>query len=307
MNFNLDIRSMNFNLDIRSYNFKEILQLFELSDDKEISIEDMKKAKIKVLSMHPDKIKLSSHYFIFFKKAYEIIVQYYQDQPEVKIKHIMNDDKVVYDIKDDIKHNKVVKKQLEKMDKEEFTNFFNTMYEENMIDKEQRKKQIDKSEWFKQTDPHSSNINIESVRQTKINEQICKFKEVKTRNGNFGSKIYDDDDDDDAYIYCDPSSKLLFDDLRKVHLNETIINAEVMNISDYNPLYNDCDELRTKRTLDNNKKQTNEELIHYNRILNINSRKDIKLILKRHNDVIKNEEYKSINKQIISRFLKITN
>ena len=47
-----------------------------------------------------------------------------------------------------------------------------------------------------------------------------------------GSKIYDDDDDDDddTYIYCDPSSKLLFDDIRKVHLNESIINAEVMRV-----------------------------------------------------------------------------
>ncbi len=298
---------MNFNLDIRSYSFKEILKLFELNDDKEISIQDMKKAKIKVLSMHPDKLKLTSEYFIFYKKAYEIIAQYYQDQPSIKIKQIINDEKIVYDIKDDIKHNKVVKKQLEKMDKEEFTNFFNSMYEENMIDKEQLEKQIDKSKWFKQTQSHFSKTeNIESVRQTKINEQICKFKEIKTCEGNFGSKIYDDDDDD-AYIYCDPSSKLLYDDLRKVHLNETIINAEVMNIGDYNPLYNNCDELRTKRTSDENEEQTDEELLHYNRILNNNSRQNIKLVNNRQNDAIKNKEYKSINKHIISRFLKITN
>ena len=41
-------------------------------------------------------------------------------KPEVKVNKIMNDEKIVYDIKDDIKHNKVVKKQLEKMDKEEY-------------------------------------------------------------------------------------------------------------------------------------------------------------------------------------------
>ena len=300
---------MNFNLEIKNYSFKEILKLFELNDGEEISIEDMKKAKMKVLSMHPDKLKLSSQYFIFYKKAFEIITQYYHDQPEVKMKQILNDKNFVYDITDDIKHNKVIKKQLGKMGKEEFTNFFNTMYEEKMIDKEQLQKQIDKSEWFKQTKSQFSNIkteNIQVVRQIKINEQMCKFKEINTSNGNFGSKIYDDDDDD-AYIYCDPSSKLLFDDLRKVHLNETIINAEIMDIGDYNPLYNDCDELRTKRILDENEKQTDEELIHYNRILNNNSHQDMKLIKNRQNDVIKNEEYKSINKQIISRFLKLTN
>ena len=302
---------MNFNLDIQNYNFKEILKLFDLNDNQEVSIQDMKKAKIKVLSMHPDKLKLSSQYFIFFKKAYEILAQYYNDQPEVKVNKIMNDEKIVYDIKDDIKHNKVVKKQLEKMDKEEFTNFFNAMYDENMIDKEECRKRREKSEWFTQTNPQFSKNeieNIEDVRQIHINQQICKFGEIKTRGGFFGSKIYDDDDDDDdTYIYCDPSSKLLYDDIRKVHLNESIINAEVMRVDDYNPVYNDCDELRCKRTLDENAEQTDAELLHYNRTLNNNSRQDMKIIQKRQNDVIKNEEYKSINKQIISRFLKITN
>ena len=296
---------MNFNLDIKNYSFKEILKLFDLNDNQVITTQDMKKAKMKVLSMHPDKLKLSSQYFIFYKKCYEIIAQYYKDQPEVKINQILNDEDVVYDIRDDIKHNKVVKKQLEKMDKEEFTNFFNKIYDENMIDKEQRKKQTDKHEWFKQTN-HYFTENIESIRQQNIKEQICKFKEIKTCDGKFGSNIYDDDEDD-AYIYCDPSSKLLFEDLRKVHLNETIINAEVMTIDDYNPLYNDCDELRNKRTLDENEKQTDDELLQYNRLLNNNSRKGIKLVNNRQNDVIKNAEYESINKKIISTFFKITN
>ena len=184
------------------------------------------------------------------------------------------------------------------------------MYEENIVDKEKRKKQIEKNEWFTQTKPQFPDVKIEDIehiKQIKLNEQICKFNEINTRNGNYGSKIYEDDEDDDAYIHCDPSSELLFDDLQKVHLNETIINAEIMTIGEYNPLYNDCDELRIKRTLDENEKQTDEELLHYNRMLNNNSRHDTKLTKYRQNDVIKNEEYKSIKKQIISRFLKITN
>ena len=261
--------------------------------------------------MHPDKLKLSSQYFIFYKKAYEIIAQYYQNQPDVKVKQIIDNKNIVYDIKDDIniQNSRVVKKQLEKMDKEEFTSFFNNMYEENMVDKDQRKKQTEKNEWFTQTKPQFPDVkieNIERIKQIKLNGQMCKFNEIKTRNGNFGSKIYEDDDDD-TYIYCDSSSKLLFEDLRKVHLNETIINAEVMTIGEYNPMYNDCNELRIKRTLDENEKQTDEELLHYNRILNNNSHQEAKLTNNRRNDFIKNQEYKSINKQIISRFMKITN
>lgn len=54
-------KSMNFNLEIKNYSFKEILKLFEMNDGQDISIEDMKKAKMKVLSMHPDKLKLSKN------------------------------------------------------------------------------------------------------------------------------------------------------------------------------------------------------------------------------------------------------
>jgi hypothetical protein len=48
------------------------------------------------------------------------------------------------------------------------------MYEENMIDKEQIQKQIDKSKWFKQTKPQFSNIkteNIQGVRQINQNKR----------------------------------------------------------------------------------------------------------------------------------------
>ena len=54
-------KSMNFNLDIKNYSFKEILKLFDLNDNQVITTQDMKKAKMKVLSMHPDKLKLSFH------------------------------------------------------------------------------------------------------------------------------------------------------------------------------------------------------------------------------------------------------
>ena len=48
---------MIFDLNINNYNFNEIQQLFNLEFDSEISHEDLKSAKSKVLSMHPDKSK----------------------------------------------------------------------------------------------------------------------------------------------------------------------------------------------------------------------------------------------------------
>ena len=54
------------NLNIHQYSFKELLELFDLSNT--ISVEDLKRAK-KVLMTHPDKSRLLSEYFLFYKKA----------------------------------------------------------------------------------------------------------------------------------------------------------------------------------------------------------------------------------------------
>ena len=59
------------NLDIHMYSLNDILGLFELSYD--ITLEDMKRAKRRVIMTHPDKSKLSAEYFIFYKKAYELL------------------------------------------------------------------------------------------------------------------------------------------------------------------------------------------------------------------------------------------
>ena len=56
---------MNHNLKIENYSFEELLGLFDLTYN--IDIEELKKAKKKVLMIHPDKSKLPSEYFLFYK------------------------------------------------------------------------------------------------------------------------------------------------------------------------------------------------------------------------------------------------
>jgi hypothetical protein len=60
------------------YSLDEVLGLFELN--YQISLEDLKRAKKKVLMLHPDKSKLSAEYFLFYKKAFEIVVKFYDNQ-----------------------------------------------------------------------------------------------------------------------------------------------------------------------------------------------------------------------------------
>jgi hypothetical protein len=61
--------SGNHNLDIHTYSLEETLGLFDLNH--QLSVEDMKRAKKKVLMLHPDKSRMDAKYFLFYKKAYE--------------------------------------------------------------------------------------------------------------------------------------------------------------------------------------------------------------------------------------------
>lgn len=243
---------MNFDLNIDNYNFKDILQLFDLNSEIEISCNDIRSAKIKVLSMHPDKSGLSSEYFIFYKRAYEILLPYYHSQPEVKINTIVGERNNVYDSGDNDEKSSKIKTELNKMDVKDFNVFFNTLYNDNMIDKKRQKNETENNRWF--TDQyHDENKSLNN---------ICKYKGVQDRTSeHMGSKIYDEDDNG-SYIYCNPSSKLLFDDLRKVHLNETVLNIEVSNIEPKQKFKN-CDELRLHRKDDEVKVRTETEKLKY--------------------------------------------
>ena len=60
-------------LNIDNYNLNDILELFKL--DYNFDSSDLKKAKRVVLMTHPDKSKLPKEYFLFYTKAYKMLVK----------------------------------------------------------------------------------------------------------------------------------------------------------------------------------------------------------------------------------------
>ena len=66
------------NLNIQTYSFDELLGLFDLK--LYFTVEELKIAKKKVLWMHPDKSKLPPDYFLFYKRAFDIIVEFYEER-----------------------------------------------------------------------------------------------------------------------------------------------------------------------------------------------------------------------------------
>ena len=63
--------SVQHNLNIQNYSLEELLGLFNLN--YQLQMEDMKRAKKKVLMMHPDKSNLDPKYFLFYSKAYKVV------------------------------------------------------------------------------------------------------------------------------------------------------------------------------------------------------------------------------------------
>ena len=120
------------NLDIQTYSLKDLLNLFNLNEKDVITIEDIKRAKLIVLKMHPDKSKLSSDYFLFYKKSFDLVVEFYKEQS--KINQEIQTEEYMYNPKHEKNEiNEVqIKKAISKLDVGKFQETFNQLFDSNM-------------------------------------------------------------------------------------------------------------------------------------------------------------------------------
>ena len=226
---------MNHQLDIHGYSLDEIFNLFKIPSKTHITTEHIKQAKKITLQMHPDKSMLPHDYFMFYKKAFEIVVSYYETQQKTS-QIVPTEKELEYEHLEENINEKEIAKQIQKISAEKsFHKKFNALFEENM------KEKVDTSqnEWFTREDPLFTNTNIKSVSQ--MNETLEKIKEktqsmsiyrgIQTLNSSSnGSNLYEDDSKED-YISSDPFSKLKYDDLRKVHKDQTVFSISEKDLS----------------------------------------------------------------------------
>jgi len=301
------------NLNIHMYNLQEILGLFELNYD--ISIEDLKRAKKKVLMLHPDKSKLSAEYFLFYKKAFDIVIQFYKNnnkqnqeitEETTKYNPLVNDfNKSTY---------KQVNSVINKMKHDEFNEKFNQLFETNMAEKPKQ----NNNEWFSKDDPIyniEKNVSVNNMGQIldnikQKNSEIIRYNGVRELyvSGGVGTRLYDgdDDEDDDAeqYVSSDPFSKLKFDDLRKVHKDQTVFAVSEKDIHNI-PQYSSVDHFvreRGKQPLTPLEKQEAE---YYLAMKDKQYRE--KIMQKEHSANLKSMEYAEKNKTVLSNFLRLGN
>ena len=302
----------NHNLTIQSYSLDEIMGLFDL-DSYDISIENLKVAKKKVLMLHPDKSKLDAKYFLFYKKAFDIIVQFFDNQNRQN-RSIQPKD-VAYEPNyndQDTNTTKQITKNVQEMKSDNFQEKFNELFEANQMGV---RPNTERNEWFQQEN------SAYDVPQEKMSKQAMNdnFQRIKDQNNGLiqyngvqslnqdsatSNNFYDDDDFQDKYMTSDPFSKLKFDDLRKVHRDQSVLavsEQDINNIKTYGSV-EEFNRARSEHSYEPLEKQ------HADRLLQEQEKAmQQRMMRKEYQSKLQTEQYSEKNKDVMASFLLLQN
>ena len=242
------------NLNIQSYSFPEILALFDIPS-YDISADQMKAAKRKVLMTHPDKSRLPPEYFLFYKKAYEIIFHYYENLHKIETRVPTEKGTLQYhsSLNDNVEK---VSSVLHDMSRREFHTKFNELFEKNMANRPS----AGKNDWFRDekavfdtANRHVTSKNMGDVFETfkQQTKDIVRYRGVETLYAGGGGESYHGEDDCEGeggtYVECYLFSKLKFDDLRKVHKDQTIFAVSESDYEKVGPKYTSLERYTRER------------------------------------------------------------
>jgi len=300
------------NLQIQNYSFDELLGLFDLNS-YQISVDDLKRAKKKVLMLHPDKSRLDAKYFLFYKKAFDIIVQFYNDQHKQN-KQVTAENSQYNNIEDE--HNKAtaakIRTTVQKMGASNFHDKFNQLFEQNQM---AERPDPERNAWFSQEQAlyniPQGNISSKNMGQAfdTIKQQssgIIRHQGVQDllSNSGVGSSSLYGGDDDGSYVTSDPFSKLKFDDLRKVHKDETVF---AVSENDFHKMqtYGSVDEFnraRSQYSYDPMEKANAEKILQERERITRE-----KMMQKEYQAKLQSQQYEEKNKKVLASFLQLRN
>jgi hypothetical protein len=291
---------MSHNLDIQNYSFYELLDLFDL-DHNEVSLVDLKRAKKLVLMLHPDKSKLGPEYFLFYKKAFEIVVRMYDNVQ--KVSQRVEDTEYVAETSSI--DSKQFNKNINDIPKETFQKNFNEMFEKHM------KTPVNTgiNDWFTQEDalynqqaanPSQMGVALEQIKNKQQN--LVKYNGIVPMYSQKGNSFYDDEEDD-GYVCSDPFSKLKFDDLRKVHKDQTVFSvkdSDLQNVARYRSVddYERARDVRQIKPMERSKAQVMME--EQEKMLQEKMRQ------KQYASELNTMKHVEANKQVMANFLRLT-
>ena len=297
------------NLDIQTYSLEELLGLFGLTTYN-ISTNDLRQAKKRVLMLHPDKSKLESKYFLFYKKAFDVIVQFYDNQNR-QHKQVDGKELVYRPTEDnDTSTSDNINKQINDISNSDFQDKFNRLFESNNMG---NRPDTTQNEWFKQED-NEFNIPEGKISRSEMGDafnrvkhqsnSLIKYNGVQemlhtTSAGN--SSLYEDND---QYVSCDPFGKLQYDDLRKVHRDQTVLAVSEHDF-DQSKTYKSVDEFNRARSQYSydplEKEKATTMLQEQERIMNE------QMMQKEYKSKLQTQQYAEKNKTVLASFLQLKN
>lgn len=226
------------NLNVSAYSFDELLQMFGLT--YQMTLADLTVAKRKVLMVHPDKSGLPSDYFLFYKRAFEHIVQYYTQQTR-QTQVVDETTSTIYIPLQDSEESRFgsekIRQTVDRMTPEQFQRRFNELFDQNMAQKPDETR----NDWFRRDDGappefavegkvHVGNLGatFETIKAKQRESGMILYTGVRELSSSVGGQYYPDAEDEEtgpAYVSSDPFSKLRYDDLRKVHKDQTVFSV----------------------------------------------------------------------------------
>jgi len=311
-------KNINHVLTIEEYSQEDIFLLFDLpSTMREIRMEHVKLAKQKVVQSHPDKSRLHPDYFRFYKKAFERLVEIYENQTktEQKVPTVScKDDEIQYHPLDSI----VSSVGNTSLSSKEFQSVFNRLFDENMAERQDPKK----NEWFRSEDPdptyvvstpvkNTANINteMERIKTQEKQRALAVYRGVipLSSNGSSGGAnnyLGETEEERGEYISSDPFSKLKYEDLRKVHKDQTVFMVSETDL-DHVPKYGSVDAYKTERVQNQNQWRPVDK-VEGDRILSEQERIRNEIMLRKAEAARRQEtEYAEKNRKVMSAFLQL--
>ena len=297
------------NLNINTYKLDDILELFHLSYN--VSLDDLKRAKKIVLMTHPDKSKLGPEYFLFYKKAFDVVVQFYENQH--KQNQVVPTEEPKYEPINASNINKSAVRKvtsvINEMSPSEFNSKFNQLFDANMSSKPN----AERNSWFTKDeasyqvdgDVNKQNMGVmfDKMKQQQNSTVLSRYRGVENLTSGSGSNLYDEEDNDE-YVQCDPFSKLKFDDLRKVHKDQTVLAVSEKDINNVQ-LYSSIDQynrVRGQQTLTPLEKSEAERLLSTQE-----QQFKQRIMQKEYQSNLRTMEYEQKNKTVLSSFLQLRN
>ena len=306
------------NLDIKSYSLRELLSLFDMTTLTP-SLDEMRRAKKKMLMTHPDQSKLPSKYYLFYRQAYEIVLKFYQEQTRQN----QSTDNVGDYVAPGADESDGVKSVLDKMSSRDFHSKFNQLFDQMDMG---FKPDPTRNAWFTHGEPVIPNVpdrvapkdmaQAFHAVKAKTASALTQYRGVQDMMVAQGTaSLYGDDDPDDpasgtsssaaatSYISSDVFSKLKYDDLRKVHKDQTVL---AVSEADYDrmPKYRSVEHYSRERDAAPTTPLSEHEA---NRILQDKLRREREQIMHREYQAMQKEkENEKKNQAVMSQFLLLT-